>query len=131
MKSILEKHWPIMDRSSSTRQLLDFDILIGHRHPKNLSDWLCRSDVRLCNPFGITNKFPYCPHPGRCTHCPRLNKTGYVRSHSTNRKYKCMKKISCRSSNLIYCIQCKLCGLQYVGQKSFPWDAGHRPRDRH
>ena len=27
-----------------------------------------------------------------------------------------MKKISCRSSNLIYCLTCKRCGLQYVGQ---------------
>ena len=28
----------------------------------------------------------------------------------------CPKKISCRSKNLIHCISCKNCGLQYVGQ---------------
>jgi hypothetical protein len=27
-----------------------------------------------------------------------------------------MKKISCRSSNLIYAITCNLCGIQYIGQ---------------
>ena len=29
-----------------------------------------------------------------------------------------MKNISCRSSNLIYCITCTRCGAQYVGQTS-------------
>ena len=29
-----------------------------------------------------------------------------------------MKNISCRSSNLIYCITCDRCGIQYVGQTS-------------
>jgi len=27
-----------------------------------------------------------------------------------------MKNITCRSSNLVYCITCKECGKQYVGQ---------------
>ncbi|MCP3932125.1 MAG: GIY-YIG nuclease family protein [Bacteroidetes bacterium] len=27
-----------------------------------------------------------------------------------------MKNISCRSSNLIYCITCKKCHIQYIGQ---------------
>ena len=27
-----------------------------------------------------------------------------------------MKNISCRSSNLIYCINCNRCGMQYVSQ---------------
>jgi hypothetical protein len=29
-----------------------------------------------------------------------------------------MTNISCRSSNLIYCITCRRCGKQYVGQTS-------------
>ena len=29
-----------------------------------------------------------------------------------------MKKVSCRSSNLIYCITCTRCDMQYVGQTS-------------
>ena len=90
--------------------------MCGFRRPKNLGDLICRSDVRLENPFTYKNRFPFCPHPGRCTHCPRLNKSGYITSSSTGRKFKCMKEVSCRSQNLIYCIECKLCGKQYVGQ---------------
>ncbi len=35
-----------------------------------------------------------------------------------------MKNVSCRSSNLIYCITCRVCHKQYVGQTS------NRLRDR-
>ena len=47
---------------------------------------------------------------------PNINKSGYIVSHSTSRKYKCVKHGCCQSQNLIYCISCKHCGLQFVGQ---------------
>jgi hypothetical protein len=53
-----------------------------------------------------------------CRYCPKLNKSGKITSHSTGQEYNCMSNISCRSSNLIYCISCTLCGKQYVGQTS-------------
>jgi hypothetical protein len=37
-------------------------------------------------------------------------------SNTTGASFECMKNMSCRSSNLIYCITCKVCGVQYVGQ---------------
>ena len=51
-----------------------------------------------------------------CRYCPKLNKTGTIKSTTTDITYNCMKNISCRSSNLIYCITCTRCGMQYVGQ---------------
>ena len=53
-----------------------------------------------------------------CRYCPRLNKSGEIVSNTTGNSYKCMSNISCRSSNLIYCITCTRCGMQYVGQTS-------------
>jgi hypothetical protein len=59
--------------------------------------------------FNFCNRIP-------CRYCPRLNKTGEIKSTVTGKTYSTMKNISCRSSNLIYCITCKRCGKQYVGQ---------------
>jgi hypothetical protein len=42
-----------------------------------------------------------------CRYCPKLNKDGFIQSHATGERYRCMTNISCRSSNLIYCITCK------------------------
>ena len=34
----------------------------------------------------------------------------------TGLSYHCMSNVSCRSSNVVYALQCKKCGMQYVGQ---------------
>ena len=61
--------------------------------------------------------FNFCNN-NKCRYCPLLNKTGKITSHSTKLEHNCMTNISCRSSNLIYAITCKVCGIQYVGQTS-------------
>ena len=52
----------------------------------------------------------------KCRYCPLLDKTGTIICNVTGQTFPCMKNISCRSSNLIYCITCKTCNKQYVGQ---------------
>ena len=59
--------------------------------------------------------FSFCNTWG-CRFCKLLNKQGTILCTATQKTHNCMKKISCRSSNLIYAITCKRCGLQYVGQ---------------
>jgi hypothetical protein len=51
-----------------------------------------------------------------CKYCPKLNKTGVLKCSVTGQEFRCMKNISCRSSNLIYAITCMRCNKQYVGQ---------------
>ena len=47
-----------------------------------------------------------------------LNKTGEMTCHTTGIVCPSMHNISCRNSNVIYCITstCKSCGKQYVGE---------------
>ena len=45
-----------------------------------------------------------------------LYKTSKIKSHSNGKIFTCMTKVNCKSSNLIYVIMCKTCGIQYVGQ---------------
>ena len=69
-------------------------------------------------PLGTSNKergFPFCNNV-LCKYCKLLNKTGQITSLVTQLPYNTMKNISCRSSNVIYCITCKSCNKQYVGQ---------------
>ena len=62
--------------------------------------------------------FNFCNFPGNCRYCPRLNKDGFIKCSVTGKDYRCMSNVSCRSSNLIYCVTCKRCNIQYVGQTS-------------
>ena len=115
LKDIIQKHWPILGRSSSTRPLVNAKIVFGHRRPKNLKDILV--NAKLPTPQGgPLVQFPRCKSGPRCKHCPNINRDGYIFSHTTRRKFKCVSNGCCQSQNLIYCITCKHCGLQYVGQ---------------
>ena len=62
-----------------------------------------------------TRGFSFCNRQG-CRYCPLLNKSGLITGTHTKQEHQCMKNISCRSSNLVYAITCKRCGMQYVGQ---------------
>ena len=59
--------------------------------------------------------FNFCNQP-RCKFCPLLTKSGVIKSHTIGLTHPCMKKISCRGSNVIYAITCTRCGVQYVAK---------------
>ena len=108
---------PILYKSSGTRKLVDVKPTIGYRRPKNLQDFLVTSDLPEIKWLPGRNRIsiPRC-NQSACRHCPVLDRTGWIKSHSTSRKYRTQTRISCTSSNLIYLIQCQLCNKQYVGQ---------------
>ena len=69
----------------------------------------------LISDYEILKSCPLLPEYTKCTHYWRLNKSVRVISHATGRKFKCIKKCTCRSTNLIYCIDCTICHwMNYV-----------------
>ena len=79
--------------------------------------------VRYMGTNPANRGFSFCKHT-ICRFCPKIKPSGRITSHSTGLEFDCMKKVSCRSSNVIYCVSCTRCGLQYVGQTL------HRVKDR-
>ena len=51
-----------------------------------------------------------------CRYCNRLNTSGKIQSTATQKMHNAMHNVNCHSNNLIYCITCKKCKKQYVGQ---------------
>ena len=61
--------------------------------------------------------------------CPILRTTDMFTSHMTGERYRMKGSASCKSSNVIYLIQCRRCGHQYVGETGQPLHSrinGHR-----
>ena len=76
--------------------------------------------TRIPGPIGRPGRthlrgFSFCPKPN-CRFCTLLNKSGQIKSTTTGIIHTSMKKVSCRSSNVIYAITCQACKKQYVGQ---------------
>ncbi len=120
LKESIKKNWPILADNASTRQsLLPKQVTFGYRRPKNLRDTLVRAKVpKDAPPITIIPGSANVCNRTQCTVCPKIQKSGKIKSKSTHIEYDIKHHVSCESSNLIYLITCKKanCGMQYVGQ---------------
>ena len=51
-----------------------------------------------------------------CRYCTHIDTSGQITSSVTQWQYTSKYNVSCQSSNIAYCITCKRCQKQYVGQ---------------
>ena len=76
---------------------------------------------KLKNPQCSTCNLPGAPPPCKrknCKFCSKINQ-GSIVSSSTQNIHTCpVLEVTCESHNLVYLLQCNLCGVQYVGQTS-------------
>ena len=57
-----------------------------------------------------------CCNTPNCDLCSKIDRSGSVKSETTGKTHKTMWNVTCKSSNVIYVLTCKICGMQYVGQ---------------
>ena len=118
LQKIVQDNWDILGHSCSTRELHNKKVITAYRRPKNLRDILVRA--RLPRPRDKPKNLTGGPcnpcNTKSCRYCPRLNKSGRVKCTASNREYVAKHNITCKSSNIVYCLTCKCCGIQYVGQ---------------
>eukprot|EP00058_Branchiostoma_floridae_P005191 XP_002590679.1 hypothetical protein BRAFLDRAFT_89480 [Branchiostoma floridae] len=93
--------------------------LFAYRRNKNIKDLLVRAqipkeDKNLLKKFTPSGSFP-CGR-NKCSTCTHIKKINYFISHRTRERHTIRDHINCQSRNIVYLIQCKKCGLQYVGE---------------
>lgn len=123
--TIIKKNWDILARHRHTQPIYETRVIFGHRRPPNLKDMLVRarlsSDPSTPANHPQNNNQPHNQYRApckttRCRYCPRIDHSGSITSTTTGRKYYSKTKVDCKSNNLIYCITCQQCQIQYVGQ---------------
>ena len=55
-----------------------------------------------------------------CDKCAKIDTTGEITCNVTGKKFVTKTNVTCESSNVIYCLECKRCNLQYVGKTENP-----------
>ena len=131
--NIVTRNWDLLDRSSSTRPLMNLQVIRGNRRSKNLRDLLVRARLPIMpaaapqptTPFQRTTTpppgaprrtiTPRCTRRG-CRYCRIINRTGTITSSVTGKQYNTRSNVTCHSNNIIYCLHCLTCNKQYVGQ---------------
>jgi len=120
LKPIIQKTWKVLGRTHTTEPLYKLKTTFGQRRNKNLKDILVQATLPKVptnpGPKPKGTKSMHSCHKYNCRYCTRLDKTGALVSSSTGRSYYTRNRVSCQSNNLIYCLTCTKCNLQYVGQ---------------
>ena len=121
LQSIIRLNWDQLLKSKLTRVYHDVKLIFGKRKNKSLSNELVRAST------STKPKRPSQPHTTRfpckmqnnilgCNYCPQIDHSGYITSNVTGKKYRTLLNVNCQSANIIYCLTCKKCRMQYVGQ---------------
>jgi len=117
VQQVISSSWDLLSRSCATRPIHDNRVIFGYRRNKNLRDLLVKSSLpeeqEASIPLARTTN--QCSNK-KCRYCPKINTSGSITSSTTNLKFHTMENVTCKSHNLIYCITCKNCKKQYVGQ---------------
>ena len=107
--------------SEEHRKVFPKPPFIAFRRCKNLKDILVRSklysgdsgayDRRGCTPCDKS----------RFQVCKVMCNTNIFKSHVTNKEYSINFSFNCDSSNVVYLLECNVCGIQYVGSTCTPF----------
>ena len=117
VNNIVTSNLDLLDRSSSTRPIVQTQITRGFRRCKNLRDILVRAKI---TPLPATNSktatFANECKRTHCIYCRMLIRTGSIHCPQTDQSFITRRQVSCRCTNLIYALECRQCGKVYVGQ---------------
>ena len=77
----------------------------------------------------ILDSLEYSCGDKRCKCCRHMQHSSSYTSKVTGKQYTIFCTVNCKSVNIIYILECSVCGLQYVGESKQPFHKrlnGHR-----
>ena len=116
LPSIMKKHWRTMvENDPHLKEAFPLPPLVAYKRPPNIRDKLIRAKVPPTeqrpkrNIVGMT-KCRNCPI------CPFIMEGKTVKSTASKFSIDINKPVNCQSRNILYCIQCDRCRVQYIGE---------------
>ena len=118
---VARKLHPMLTNSEEHRKVFPEPPLIAFRRCKNLKDILVRA--RLSNEGNGGTDKKGCSRCGksRCQVCNVMSNSEHFHSNVDSREYRINHSFNCDSSNVVYLLECTVCGVQYVGSTCTPF----------
>ena len=131
VKDIIMKHWNILQIDRNISDSFKDQPILAFKRNKNLRDIIGSNNI-------VDNqKIPHQqrkPMKGTCQPClgrsgnlccKQIKNTSTFTSDNTGKTYNIFHKVNCKSTNVIYLMECSLCkGKQYVGKSE--WSVNRR-----
>ena len=110
LKKILDKHWHLLQLDDKLGEVFKEPPMIAYRKNRTISNLLSKKQIEK-------NGFSRACHPEKKLKCCKLiTETNNFSSNITKKTYKIHHTSDCKSKNVIYLLECKLCPVQYVGK---------------
>ena len=109
---ITRRQHNILHASKRPKQAIPSPPIIAFRRPKSQRDLLVRVELKTSEHSPPGN---HRYGSSRCKTCPILRTIAEFTSHSSGQQYQLKTTASCKTMNVVYMMQCKKCGQQYVG----------------
>jgi hypothetical protein len=126
ISGIVSHHWKEIEKSEALAKLFPEPPVVAFRRHKSIKDTLVRaavsrpsSTVGQCQPCGDK----------RCKCCLQLQHAQVFHSKTTGKEYKIFCNVNCKTPNVVYLLDCHICGWQCVGESVQPFNKrmnGHR-----
>ena len=98
------------------KQVFQEPPLIAYKRPKNIKEHIIRAKVpplRPSRPKRIILGMSKCKG---CPICPYIKPGKKVRATATTFTADIEQQVNCQTRNIVYCIQCRKCCIQYIGE---------------
>ena len=119
LRHITNTNHHILHTSDRLRRAVPDIPILAYRRPRNLRDMLVRATIPPVTDDSLPTQHgtSKCESTSRCVVCREHIKEGdSFTSHTTHATYKTKGHITCTTSNVIYLLSCRVCGVQYVGE---------------
>ena len=105
-----------MSNDPYLKQVFEEPPLIAYKRPQNLKELLIRARVPPVAPVRPKRKIPGMTRCKGCPICPYVKQAKKIRASATSYTAEIADQVNCQTSNIVYCISCKKCNIQYIGE---------------
>ena len=115
-------HWTSVEKNSKLSKVFPEPTMVAFKQRNSLRNLLVRAE--MLKPNTTIDKSHSCGDK-RCKCCKHMQHSSSYTSKVTGKQYTIFCTVNCKSANVIYILECSVCGLQYVGESSKRLN-GHR-----
>ena len=115
--NIVKKHWRTMTSTDPhLKEVYPLPPLVAYKRPPNIKDKVIRAKVPPMAPRRPVRTQPGMKKCNDCNICPFIYTCSTIKSTSNNLTVDINTSVNCKSTNIVYCITCIKCKMQYVGE---------------
>ena len=106
-----QSRWPRYIKVNNLQLEIPF-----YKRPKNIKEHIIRAKVPALLPPRPKRIIPGMSKCKGCPICPYIKPGKRVRATATTFTADIEQQVNCQTRNIVYCIQCKKCCIQYIGE---------------